>query len=266
MSPGPSTHPIRSHRINNEMEGISNHTGSGPDYATFNAQMGRSGSDNSASSGCSSHSPFYARSNQDRQNQILVSQSDSFILDLDTSPPSVDNRFEESQNMNHSQFSTPSSFNSYFSVVAPQPLNVFSRPMNPSQYSKQIAAHGEGREDEPLPQSSAPEPPLTFCMPSPTKRIPSWLGKPTWELENGQSSLFDGEEPMRDNLLNDSDPWNTVGKILNLDDITSSSVQSSPEKFSYDRHGVGYVPSIPEDQQDESARDARMDSPWKRFQ
>ena len=238
MSPGPSTHLMSpgSHRISDVMEGSLNHTDSG--YATSNAQMGHFESDSSVFSSYSSHSPFYAQGNQD---QILVSQSDSFILDLDTSPASIHTRFEGSPNMNHSQISTPSSFNSYFSAVAPQPLNIFSRPMNPSQYSKQIAAHGEHHEDEPSPQSSALEPPLTFCM-----------------------SLFDGEGPMHDNLLNDPDPWNTVGKILNLNGITKySSVPSSPERFSYDRHGVGYVPSIPEGQPEEPAQ---VNSPQKRFQ
>ena len=230
MSPGPSTHLISpgSHRISDVMEGSLNHTDSG--HAASNAQMGHFESDSSVFSSYSSYSPFYAQGNQD---QNLVSQSDSFILDLDTSPASIHTRFEGSPNMNHSQISTPSSFNSYFSVVAPQPLNIFSRPMNPSQYSKQIAAHGEHHEDEPPPQPS--------CM-----------------------SLFDGEGPMYDNLLNDPDPWNTVGKILNLNGITkSSSVPSSPERFSYDRHGVGYVPSIPEGQPEEPAQ---VDSPHKRFQ
>jgi len=217
------------------------------------------------------------------------SQHDSSILCLDTSPPSSPEPFENI--VNHSQFST-SSLESYlpdFSVMAPQPVHPNSRPMAPFARHSMHRLHSAFSAEINAPPSSVAEPPPpTFCLPSP-KHEAAYSTFPisqaaVSEVPLSQDSTYthsiaSSPAPLSHNsvviiarnLLDEADPWEAIGRLLNLKTTSGSMIppQSSVPLHQMitqhlatsmnDRSGVGYVAPQAEEIF-EDVRDVRMRS------
>jgi hypothetical protein len=217
-------------------------------------------------------------------------QRDSSILCLDTSPPpSSSAPFEHIAD--YSQLSTSSSLESYlpdFSAIAPQPLNPNSRPMTPFLFRKNSIRridHLVNTDIVAPPSSAAEPPPPTFCLPSPKQEIsvsvspklqitPSRVPSPTLGSSYVHSpslspALFkrDPDVVIKTNLLDEDDPWDAIGRLLNLNTTSSSTIPQSSAPTRHlrtdllgismnDRSGVGYVaPQVEEKYKPNTHRD-----------
>lgn len=157
----------------------------------------------------------------------------STMLDSGTSPlPGSSGSFEDIMSQSPMSTSSLRSYLSDFSDVPPQPLNVYSLPMTPFHYSK-LARHQ--RENLPLteiemPSSPAPEPPLTFCLPSPKNKnaispteLLNYHESPPHTVRPQLSSISPGSTSRKldldigSNILDEPDPWSAIGKLLNLE-------------------------------------------------
>ena len=218
-------------------------------------------------------------------------QRSSSILPLDTSPPSSSDRFEITTKANHSQISSSSSLESYlpdFSAMAPQSLNPHFRPMAPFAFrTRSIIGRLDNPEcaNEDVPPSSAAEPPPpTFCLPSPKHGVLVSMSSSSQAAISQESvslhsptllpipSERDSDFMIKTNLLDEADPWDAIGRLLNLKKPSGSTTQlRSPTRTFHgatnhlcmlmnDRSGVGYIPPV---QPDGFAREARIASDFR---
>ena len=199
---------------------------------------------------------------------------DSSMLCLDTSPPTSSSaQFEKVANC--SQLSNSSSLESYlpdFSVMEPQLLNPNFQPMTPFAFKRSSIHHLNHfvhTDPDPLPSSAAEPPPPTFCL-SPPKHetIVSISPKSQATVPEVLSSQIQLNSPLLTptpfeqdsgvvlecNLLDEADPWDAIGRLLDLKKTTAlitPQLSSAPTHqltgkllgiSMNDRSGVGYFP------------------------
>ncbi|KAF7985717.1 hypothetical protein HWV62_2308 [Athelia sp. TMB] len=184
-------------------------------------------------------------------------ERDSSILNLDTSPPTSSAPFQTI--IDFSQRSSSSPFNPYLSAPFPTQTQQRVADIRPTVLSPGLRNESViDKHREPPPSSMADPPPPTFCMPSPPR-------KPLILFEASRQDNLDVRYPLLSspsplslqsprkrilpiNLLDEEDPWEALGKYMNLK-LPSSRRGSSPQPHQtlartgsaqFDRRGVGY--------------------------